>query len=121
MKTVSWIILAGLVGGLLGAALAWVNTAGVLLLAAADAYVLVADGSGQLYLYQRFADTWAPLEAGQAAAYPNQALAGPANHFVPAPPDGTLGVAYVLDPSQGSALDYGAYALGPDGSVWAWF
>ena len=136
MRTFSWIVLAALVGGLLGAALAWVNAAGVLrpwarlpappqaavrLLAAANAYVLVADGSGQLYLYQRFSDTWKPIDASLAAAYPNQALAGPANRFMPAPPAGALGVNYVLDPSQGDALDYGAYALGQDGSVWAWF
>ncbi len=136
MRTFAWIILAGLVGGLLGAALAWVNAAGVLrpwarlpappqaavrLLAAADAYLVVADGSGQLYLYQRVSETWTPIDGHLAAAYPNQALAGPANRFMPAPPEGALGVNYVLDPGQEGGLEYGAYALGQDGSVWAWF
>jgi len=136
MRSVFAVVLATLVGGLIGAALAFVNTAGFLmpwtrlpappqaavrLTAAASPYLVIADGSGQLYLYQRGPGAWSQLSADQAAGYTDQAMAAPANPFMPAPPGGALAVAYVLEAGQGAAAQYGAYALGEDGSVWDWF
>ena len=147
MKVFLSVALAALVGGLIGAGLAFVNTAGFLmpwvplpappqaavqLLAAASPYLLMMDGSGRLFVYQRAADAWTEIDAGQAAAYPNQAIAGPANPFMPHPPGGALEVAYVLDAGQAvpagpevsagqSSAEYGGYALGQDGTLWDWF
>ncbi len=130
------VLLCALVGGLIGAGLGFVNASGLLtpwtrlptppeagvrIGSASSAYLILVSASGQSYWYSRSSARWETITDQQAAAYPNLALASPASGFMPLPPGSPYDVRYVLDPSQPGSVDYGAYALEQDGTVWAWF